>query len=42
MRLRVGNSERCVIEYSIVWFTQCLVYIVVLNIDSSILVSARF
>ena len=32
----------CVTEYRIVWFTHCLVYLVVFNTDSSALGSTHF
>jgi len=38
----VGVGEMCVIECSIVWFTHCLVYLVVFNTDLSTLGSIRF
>jgi hypothetical protein len=38
----VGLGTMCVIEYCIVWFIQCLVYLVVFNTDSSTLGSTHF
>jgi len=38
----VDLSEMCEIEYCIVWFTHCVVHLVVLNNDSSTLGSTRF
>jgi len=36
------GCEVCEIEYCIVWFTCCLVYIVVFNTDSSTVGSTSF
>jgi len=38
----VGLGEMCVIDYNTVWFTHCLVYLVVSNTDSSTLGSSHF
>ena len=38
----VGLGEMCVIEYRIVCFTHCLVYLVVFNNDPSTSGSTRF
>jgi len=38
----IGVDEMCVIEYCKVWFTHCLVYLVVFNTDSSTSGSSRF
>jgi hypothetical protein len=38
----LGISEMFEIEYSTVWFTHFLVYLVVFNTDSSALGSTRF
>ena len=34
----VGLGKMCVLEYYTVWFTDCLVYLVIFNTDSSTLV----
>jgi hypothetical protein len=39
--IEVGVGEMCVIEYYTAWFTDCLLYLVVLNTDSSTLGSTR-
>jgi len=38
----LGLGEVCEIEYYIVWFTHCLVHLMLLNTDSSTLCSYRF
>jgi len=37
----VGLGEMCVLDFCIVWFTHCLVHLVVRNTDSFTLGSAR-
>ena len=41
MERGVGLGEICVIEYCVVWFTHCLVHLVIFNTDSSTSGSTR-
>jgi len=38
----VGQVKMCVTDFCAVWFTDCLIYIVVFNTDVSAIDSTRF